>query len=118
MLRTRLGMTITIVLMLGVTWGFLGGVFSVANALLFRPFPVADPDTWVYLWEYSSETPLMFVSYANYLDWRTQNHVFDDMAVFRRAGFNLALKGQTPARVAGAFASSNAFNVMKFAPIL
>ena len=45
-------------------------IFSVANAVLLRPFPYHEPDRIVRLYETNPTTNLFSVSEPNYLDWR------------------------------------------------
>lgn len=56
-------------------------VFSVLDHILLRPFPFPDADRLVLLWtnveHFGSQR--MQTSFPNYLDWRAQQDVFDDM---------------------------------------
>ncbi len=52
------------------------------------------------------------VSPANYLDWKAQNHSFEQMAIYQDGGFSLSA-GDTPMPVDGAAVSSEFFSVMR-----
>ena len=74
------------VLALGI--GANTAIFSVVNTLLLRPLPYQDSEKILILWE---KAPMMetSVAYPNFLDYRDQNTVFEQIAVFRRDSFNL-----------------------------
>ena len=61
-------------------------VFTIANAVLLRPLPYADPDRLVRIFE---TNPLKnwtrnIASPANYADWKAQNTVFSEMAAYEQ----------------------------------
>src|SRR6476619_4141053 len=58
-------------------------IFSVLDTLLYRPLPYPEPDNLVVLWqtppghpEFRNPPPI-----AENVDWRSQNHVFDDIGL-------------------------------------
>ena len=73
-------LTALAVLMLAVGIGSNAAIFSVANAVLFRPVAISDPGDVMVLWERDAEQPVLEVSYANFLDWRSRNTTFSNMA--------------------------------------
>src|SRR5512143_4130787 len=76
--------TITVALTLGLGIGANAAVFSIINALLLRPLPVADPAN-LYLVSVShqdNERPHN-VSWADYVDYRDRSGVFSDLAAFQ-----------------------------------
>jgi len=82
------------ILTLGI--GANTAIFSVVNSVLLRPLPFQDSDAVVSVYHVppASAFPglkLFPVSIANYLDWRSQNDVFESMAAFR--GRNMQLSG-------------------------
>src|ERR1700690_1224167 len=58
-------------------------IFSVIDALLYRSLPYANPDRLVRIWATSTEHPGWQEAppIAELLDWKAQNHVFDDIAL-------------------------------------
>jgi hypothetical protein len=77
----------TIIVSLALAIGGVIAIFTAADDLLFRPLPYANPERLVMLWETnrnSPETARNAVSPDNFLDWRSRNSVFEDMAYVRR----------------------------------
>jgi len=100
--------TAVAVLSLAIGIGATSAIFSVANALLFRPLPYKNSDRLVILWNRSPGLNVEqdWFSPGQYLDIRAENNVFDDVAVTIDGSFNLT--GQsTPERVEGARVSSS-----------
>jgi putative ABC transport system permease protein len=109
-----------IVLALGI--GANTAIFSVVNAVLLRPLPYHDPGRLVQVWHVppAKSFPGMTrfaVSAANYLDWRDQNHVFDQLATYSYSTLNLSGKGQ-PESVRSGVVSPNFFSVLQVQPLL
>ena len=108
-----------IVLALGI--GANTAIFSVVNAVLLRPLPYQDAGRLVQVWHVppAKSFPGMTefaVSAANYLDWRDQNHVFDQLAIYSYANLNLTGKGQ-PESVTSAVVSPNFFSALRVRPL-
>jgi putative ABC transport system permease protein len=109
-----------IVLALGI--GANSAIFSVVNAVLLRPLPYQDPGKLVQVWHVPP--PKSFpgmtqfaVSAANYLDWRDQNHVFEQLAIYSYANLNLSGRGQ-PESLTSGVVSPNFFSVLQVQPLL
>jgi putative ABC transport system permease protein len=104
---------IIITLALGI--GVNTAIFSVAYVVLFRPLPYTDPNRIVMVWENNPRLKLgidkLPASPADFLDWREQNKVFQDMAAFSTFSFSLT-EGNTPEKVDGALCSAGFFPVM------
>ena len=107
--------TVTIVaivaLMLGI--GANTAIFSVVNAVLLRSFPYSDPEKLVLVWEkrQGGRTDQNVINLANFTDWKNQNQVFSDMAVFFDRSINLTSDGE-PEEVPVQFATVNLFSVL------
>ena len=74
-LRKNLGFTVVAILTLALGVGANTAIFSVVNAVLLRPLPYKDDSRLVVILE-KGRNP---VAPANFLDWRDQNHVFEQM---------------------------------------
>src|SRR5438132_10554180 len=63
-------------------------VFSVLNAVLFRPLPFHQPQNLVALGAFNVRSPtdsgedLNSISYPDFVDWRAQNRVFESIEVY------------------------------------
>ena len=95
-LTKRPGFTAIAVITLALAIGATTAIFSVVNAVLLRPLPFADPDRLVMVWEDASFAgfPRNTPAPANYADWKSQNHVFEDMAAQDIRSFNLTGDGE------------------------
>ena len=83
-LRKSRGFTTTAVAVLALAIGANTAMFSVLNAVLFRPLPYRSPEQLAMLW---SEIPSQNIregrsAYRNVEQWRSQSQSFADMAVF------------------------------------
>src|SRR5678815_213912 len=87
-------------------------IFSVTNALLLRPLPYEDADRIAILWQRSPGLNVAqdWFSIGQYVDIRTDNHVFSDVAATIGASFNLTGRG-LPERIDGARVSSSLFTL-------
>src|SRR5215510_14458817 len=77
-------------------------IFSIVNAVVLRPLPFKDSSRIMRVWHTPPPTfatapngrRIFAVSAANFLDWQTQNHVFEKMALYRGGRFNLTGRGE------------------------
>src|SRR6185436_16323116 len=88
-------------------------IFSVVNAVLLRTFPYPNPEQIVMVWEKRQgvRTDQNVINLGNFSDWREQNQVFTDMAVFFDRTFNLTSDGE-PEEVPVQYATTNLFSVL------
>jgi len=118
-LRKRPGFTFVAVITLALGIGANTAIFSVVNAVLLKPLAFKDPDRLVIVWEdagfvgFPRNTPAP----ANYLDWKSQNRSFEDMAATAPTSFNLTGDGD-PERVAAHQVSENFFPLLGVQPLL
>jgi putative ABC transport system permease protein len=113
--RPTFVITITLILALGI--GANSTIFSVVNAVLIRPLPYEAPDRIVMIWEtnQSQAVPRSIVSPANFLDWKEQNDVFDQLSAFRFWYYTVTGAGD-PERYQGARVSADFFPLLGVKP--
>ena len=94
-------------------------IFSLVNAVLLKPLEFAEPERLVMVWEAAPEIgfPLGDAAVANYIDWKSQNTVFDDMAAVSFRSFNITGDGE-PEKVQAYGATANFFPLLGAAPAL
>jgi putative ABC transport system permease protein len=116
-LRKSPGFTLIAVLTLALGIGANTAIFSVIYAVLLQPLPYPEADKLVILTESDSNQPQISVSYPNYVDYRRDNTVFENLAVSRRESYNLSgLEGRAPEQVQGALVTANFFKVIGLNP--
>jgi putative ABC transport system permease protein len=116
-LRKSPGFTLIAVITLALGIGANTAIFSVIYGVLLRPLPYPDGDRIMIVTETDSSQPQISVSFPDYLDWKRDNTVFENIAVARRESFNLSgLEGRTPEQISGALVTANFFKVLGLAP--
>jgi len=112
------GFTAVAVLTLALGIGANSAIFSVVYAVLLRPLPFHDPGRLVVV---KTTEPGRLddigVSYPVFLDWRSQNHVFEGLSVFRTDSSTLTGRAE-PAHLTGAVVSANIFAVLGVTPAM
>src|SRR5438034_7883344 len=86
-LRRSPGFPTVAVLSLALGIGVTTALFSLADAILFRPFPVPDSGRLVSLYSRSAKGEWGSVSYPDYLDYRAQSDVFSGLMGYIREPF-------------------------------
>ena len=119
MLAKNPGFTTVAVIALALGIGANSAIFSVVNTVLLRPLPYKNPERLVMVWEENSKQgyPRDTPAAANYVDWRDQNHVFEDMAAIVEISFNLTRVGD-PERIDGQRVSASLFSLIGVEPQL
>src|SRR5438552_19073530 len=74
------GFLVVVVLSLALGIAANSTIFSVLNAILFRPLPYPDQERLVVIWETEPGHPdaTQAPPIAELGDWKKQNHVFED----------------------------------------
>jgi putative ABC transport system permease protein len=95
MLARHPGFSVVAVLALAVGIGANTAVFTVADALLFRPPPFDHAERLYWIYDVNptlrlTATDLVPLSPANFVDWRARNRSFDHMAAWRNWFFSVA----------------------------
>jgi putative ABC transport system permease protein len=118
-LRKTPGFTFIAVLTLALGIGANTAIFSVIYAVLLQPLPYPDGDRIVILTESDSNQPQISVAYPDYVDWKRDNTVFENIAASRRESYNLSgLEGRAPEQVSGGLVTGNFFKVIGLQPQL
>jgi putative ABC transport system permease protein len=117
--------TLIVVLTLALGIGANTAMFGVAESVLWRAMPYANPGRLVQVWETNplkrwTDAP---VAPANFADWQKRNTVFDELAAYNTAdikgasGFDVFLSGTgEPQRLKAISATGNLFRVLGVNP--
>jgi putative ABC transport system permease protein len=94
-------------------------IFSTVDAVLLRPLSYGDADRVAMVWEDASfaKFPRNRPAPANYIDWKSRNRSFSDMAATHGASANLTVDGP-PESVLGRAVTANFFSVLRVSPVL
>jgi putative ABC transport system permease protein len=116
------GFSIVAVLILALGIGANAAIFSVVHAVLIEPLPFHDADRLVQIWHTPPQSAFpgitqFAVSAANFLDWQKQNWVFDRMALYHGARYDLTGTGKVESITAGVV-SSDFFPILGVQPVL
>jgi putative ABC transport system permease protein len=87
------GFTITAILTLALGIGATTAIFTVVYATLLAPMPYPNPDQLVMVWS-KIQGGRNSIAAQDFLDWKSQNKVFQDINAFTGGSFNLATKEQ------------------------
>ena len=120
LLRKHPGFTAVAVLTLALGIGANTEVFSVVEAELWKPLPFPDAERVVGVFGVNLKRPSQegSVSVPDFLDLRSQNHVFDDLAAFRWSESHNLTADEMPERVTATAVSSNFFETLQISPAL
>jgi putative ABC transport system permease protein len=117
MLLKNPGFTLIAVLTLALGIGANTAIFSVVNGVLLRPLPYYEPERLVMVW---ADRPILQaqvglpdfpVTVADFVDWRNQNQVFENMAAMVAFRGNLTGGGE-PESVVTLRASAGLFPLL------
>jgi predicted permease len=112
------GFTLVALLTLGLGVCVSTAAFTIVNAVLFRPPPYRDAHRLVSIVDVS-HGEASGVGMSNYVDWRRDNTVFEDLALTESASDILGGQaGEEAERVRGADVTSSFFHVLGVAPVL
>jgi len=119
MLLKNPGFTLVAVLTLAIGIGANTAIFSAFDAVFLRSLPYPDPDSLVLLWGAHPDdaTARDQISFTDTVDFRSQNHVFVDVANF--AGWGALMSGSgDPQMVKVLLVSDGFFQIMHAQPLL
>jgi predicted permease len=119
-LRRTSGLSAFVVITLALGIGMTSGIFSMVDALIFRPYPVPHPGGVVTLVSTTHDSSFNDFSYREYLDIRDKTNSYDGViahADMEAVGFS-AEPGGTPRIRGGMMVSANYFRVLGVEPRL
>jgi putative ABC transport system permease protein len=91
-------------------------IFSVVNAVLLRPLRFSEPGRLMTIWQKADDGPYSNVGYATFLDWQSQNHSFERMAV-NSQWTPVIVGNQQAERLQGRRVSREFFRVLRSQPL-
>ena len=102
------------VLTLALGIGATSAVFTVANAVLVRPLPYAEPDRLVGVMEIDRARDSVSgnVSWPDFLDYQSQNQTLSGLAGYTGGSRTLNVPGVTPERLRAVMVTANFFDVL------
>jgi predicted permease len=121
------GFSIIAVGVMALCIGAATSLFTIVRSVLLRPLPFRDPDRLVIVHEHFrgawANAPGEFsynpVAPADFYDWRSKTHGFEDMAIMRYAGYNLTgERDELPEAVRASAGSWNLFPLLGVQPAL
>src|SRR5277367_6392115 len=115
------GFSIIAIAVMALCIGAATSLFTVMRSALLRPLPFRDPARLVMVYEHFRGGELSYhpVAPADFYDWRSKTHGFEDMAIMRPAGYNLTgVRNELPESVDAEAGSSNLFSLLGVQPAL
>ena len=114
--------TLAVVAILSLGIGANTAIFSIVNAVLFRPLPFADSGRLVRVFHVPPQSAfpgisLFSVSPANFYDWQSGSHTFERMAIYHGARFTMTGTGN-PESVLGTAVGAGFFDIVGVSPEL
>ncbi|MCH7825676.1 MAG: ABC transporter permease [Acidobacteria bacterium] len=112
--------TVVALLSLALGIGVNTTIFSVVNAVLLRPLPVAEPRELVEIYTATGleEFPQSMFSYPDYVDLRDRNEVFSGVGAYALAEASLRHADEAPKIIFAEVVSANFFDVIGVEPTL
>jgi putative ABC transport system permease protein len=109
--------TFVTVVTLALGIGANTAIFTLVSAVLLKPLNYREPERLVMVWEsdaaagFGRDTPAA----GNYADWKTQNQVFEDMAVQEMRSYDLTGDGE-PEKLTAFAVTANFFPLLGARP--
>jgi len=116
-LRSSPGFTAAAIVTLALGIGANTTIFSLVNAVVFRPFGVERQNELVSFNQRTSKAQFPTISYPNYQDYRDRNTVLSGLAMYRFIAVSLSRGGAGNVRLWGYEVSGNYFDMLGVQPI-
>jgi putative ABC transport system permease protein len=110
-LRRSPGFTLVAIASLAIGVGFNTALFTIVDAILFKPLPVAAPERLVDVFTTARATRFGTSSYPDYLDIQAQNDVFEQVAGYSPMFAALNLEGRSRLAI-GEIVTGNYFQTL------
>jgi predicted permease len=119
MMRKNTGFTAIAVLTLALGIGLNSAIFSLVNAVLFKPLPVESPDELITVWnrendDFITHTPM---AYLDYQDLRDSNRTLESLSAYSMMPLAVD-RGDESEMVIGQIATENYFHMLGVRPAL
>jgi putative ABC transport system permease protein len=110
--------TVVAILTLALGIGANTAIFSVVDAVLFRALPYPDSGRLVWATNFARHQQQNLIFADQYAGWRTQNHVFENIAAYSASDEYTLTGAGAPVRLNAAKVSASFLNVLGVTPQL
>jgi putative ABC transport system permease protein len=117
-LRKSPGFLTVVTLSLALGIGANSTIFSVIDTLLYRPLPYDHPEQLITIWNTNAGEGVNRAPIAESLDWKRQNHVFQDIALTSFDEEAVLSGAGAPEHVTVQDVTPNFFSLLGVKPIL
>src|ERR1700693_4266701 len=109
-LRSSPGFTAAAIVTLALGIGANATIFSLVNAVVFRPFGVQNQNELVFFTYHRGKVEGPMISYPDYKDYRARNTVLSDLAIFNFEVMNISRGQAKNTRLGGLSVSGHYFD--------
>jgi putative ABC transport system permease protein len=117
-LRKQALLTSAIIVTLTLGIGATTALFSIVNGVLLRPLPYPEPDRLMTIGYVGNDGELFTVFGPDYLEWRAQCDVCEEVAAYSGSWASNISGGSAPDRVVVGHVTANMFTTMGVQPML
>lgn len=114
--RRQPGITVAVILSLGLGIGTASAMFSIVRAVLIAPLPYRQPDRLVTVWSQWTGFDCTWLSTQDVLDFKARSRAIQDIGVWDSARVTLTGLSEA-ARVSAGTVTANLFDVLGASPV-